>query len=128
MKALAPISKKEIRMTVTTVIKVLKEVTQWGPIIAQAGKKIYDNTKGMFGNRSLLKKTSIAITLQELDKKVSQLEQNDLDQTKLLAEMAQQTDNLSKLANVLVTRIRYATGFAGISLLISIYLLIRNLS
>lgn len=115
-------------MTVTTVIKVLKEVTQWGPIIAQAGKKIYDNTKGMFGNKNSIKKTSLAITLQELDKKVSQLEQNDLDQTKLLAEMAQQTDNLSKLANVLVTRIGYAIGMAGISLLISIYLLIRSLS
>ena len=115
-------------MTVSAVFKILKEVTQWGPVIAEAGKKIYDNTRGMFGDKILPKKSSLAITVQELDKKVAQLEQNDLDQTKLLSEMAQQTDNLSKLTNVLVTRTKYAIIVAGISLLIAIYLLIRSLS
>jgi len=115
-------------MTALTVIKILKEVTQWGPIIAEAGKKIYDNTRGMFGDNIPLKKPSLTVTVQELDKKVSQLEQNDLDQTKLLSEMARQTDNLSKLTSVLATRIVYALSMAGISLVISIYLLIRTLS
>jgi hypothetical protein len=114
-------------MTVAAVLKILKEVTQWGPVIADAGKKIYDNTQGMFGDNILPKKPSLTVTVQELDRKVAQLEQNDLDQTKLLAEMAQQTDNLSKLSNVLVTRIRYANIIAGISLLMAIYLLIRSL-
>ena len=115
-------------MTALTVIKVLKEVAQWGPVIAEAGKKIYDNTSGMFGSKAALKKTSLAVTLQELDKKVSQLEQNDLDQTKLLSDMARQTDNLSKLANVLATRVAYTIIVAGISLVIAIYFLIRTLS
>jgi hypothetical protein len=115
-------------MTVSAVIKVLKEVTQWGPVIAETGKKIYDNTRGMFGNKILPEKPSITITVQELDRKVAQLEQNDLDQTKLLSEMAQQTDNLSKLTNVLVTRIKYANIFAGTSLIIALYLLVRSLS
>ena len=115
-------------MTALAVIRVLKEVAQWGPVIAEAGKKIYDHTSGMFGNKAALKKTALAVTLQELDKKVSQLEQNDLDQTKLLSDMARQTDNLSKLANVLATRITYAMIIAGISLVITVYLLIRTLS
>lgn len=115
-------------MTVAAVLKILKEVTQWGPVIADAGKKIYENTRVMFGDDILSKKPSLTVTLQELNRKVAQLEQNDLDQTKLLAEMAQQTDNLSKLTNVLITRTKYAFGIAGISLIIAIYLLMRTLS
>jgi predicted PurR-regulated permease PerM len=114
-------------MTIAAVLKILKEVTQWGPVIAEAGKKIYENTRGMFGNDLLSKKPSLTVTLQELDRKVAQLEQNDLDQTKLLAEMAQQTDNLSKLTSGLVTRIKYAHITAAISLIIAIYLLMRTL-
>jgi len=115
-------------MTASTVIKVLKEVAKWGPVIAEAGKKIYDNTKEMFGNKPSQRENSTTITVQELDEKVSQLEQNDLDQAKLLSEMAQQTDNLSKLTNVLATRIMYAIIIASISLIITIYLLIRSLT
>jgi len=115
-------------MTAAMVIKILKEVTQWGPVIAEAGKKIYNHTRGMFGNELSANKKSLTITLQELDRKVSQLEQNDLEQTKLLSEMAQQTDNLSKLSDALLSRVRYATIIAGLSLLLAIYLLIRSLS
>jgi hypothetical protein len=115
-------------MTAAMVIKILKEVTQWGPVIAEAGKKIYDHTRGMFGNNVALNKKSMSITIQELDRKVFQLEQNDLDQTKLLSEMAQQADNLSKLTDVLITRVKYANIIAGISLLVSVYLLVRSLT
>jgi hypothetical protein len=115
-------------MTAAMVIKILKEVTQWGPVIAEAGKKIYDHTQWMFGNKVPLNKKSMTITVQELDRKVSQLEQNDLDQTKLLSEMAQQTDNLSQLTNVLIRRVKYANIIAGVSLLMAVYLLVRSLT
>ncbi len=112
-------------MNAATVIKVLREVTHWGPLIAEAGKKIYEHTKGMFGDSIAPGKKTITVTVQELAEKISQLEQNDLDQTKLLSEMARQTDNLSKLTNVLIKRIRVAMMIAGISLLLAIYLLIK---
>lgn len=115
-------------MTAAAVIRILKEVTQWGPVIAEAGRKIYDHTQWMFGNKAALNKKSMTITVQELDKKISQLEQNDLEQTKLLSEMAQQTDNLSKLTSVLIRRVKYANIVAGVSLLMAIFLLVRSLA
>lgn len=115
-------------MTAAAVIKILKEVTQWGPVIAEAGKKIYDHTQWMFRNTVPLNKKSMTITVRELDRKVSQLEQNDLEQTKLLSEMAKQTDNLSKLTNVLIRRVKYANIVAGVSLLIAIFLLVQRLT
>lgn len=108
-------------------IKILKEVIKYGPLISDAGKKIYDNTKHMFGGGSQPGKLASSITVLELDKKISQLEQNDLDQTKLISEMADQNDNLTKLLNVLTKRLLFTAAIAGISLLISIYLLIISM-
>lgn len=109
--------------TIKIIIELLKK---WGPVIAATGIEIYNKTKERFGNKSAQRETSTKITVEELDIKVSQLEQNDLDQAKLLSEMAQQSDNLSKLTIVLATRIMYAFIIAGISLIIMIYLLIRS--
>ncbi|MBU2445486.1 MAG: hypothetical protein KJ666_07935 [Bacteroidetes bacterium] len=111
-------------MNPATIGKVLKEVLKWGPVIAETAKKIYDNIKKM-RKESPQKESSTTITLDDLNKKISLLEQNDLDQAKLLSEMGQQNNNLSKLVNVLATITLYAIIIAGISLIITIYLLIR---
>jgi len=116
--------KKETFMNPATIGKVLKEVLKWGPVIAETAKKIYDNIKKM-RKESPQKESSTTITLDDLNKKISLLEQNDLDQAKLLSEMGQQNNNLSKLVNVLATITLYAIIIAGISLIITIYLLIR---
>jgi hypothetical protein len=120
--------KEDEKMTAFTVIRILKEVAQWGPLIAEAGKKVYDNTRGMFGSENALKKAPQTVTAQELHNKIARLEQNDLDQTKLIADMARQTDNLSKLIQVLATRLRLALIAAGLALLMAVFLLIRALS
>ena len=108
-------------------LKILKEVIKYGPSIADAGKKIYDNTRHKFGNSSQQEKSASSITVLELDKKISQLEQNDLDQTKLISEMAKQNDNLSTLLNVLTKRLLFSISIASISFIISIYLLITSM-
>jgi|SRR5690606_6710605 len=114
-------------MNLTAIIKVLKEVVKWGPLVAKAGSEIYDQTKEMFGNKASQTETSTTLTVQDLNKKIIQLEQNDLDQAKLLSEMAQQTDNFSKLTKSLAIRILYATIISSIALVIAVYLLIRSL-
>jgi hypothetical protein len=113
-------------MTAPAMIRILKEVAQWGPLIAEAGKKIYDNTRGMFGVGDPLKRTATAATVQELNQKIARLEQNDLEQTKLAADMARQIDNLVQLTHGLTVRLRLALIAAGLALLVAVYLLIRT--
>jgi len=107
-----------------TYVKILKEVIKYGPLIAEAGKKIYDNTKDMFGRKSQQKGTTTSLTVQELDKKIAQLEQNDLEQAKLISDMAQQNENLSILANALAKRFWIAMIIASFSIILSLLLLI----
>jgi ribosomal 50S subunit-associated protein YjgA (DUF615 family) len=114
-------------MSATAMIRILKEVAQWGPLIAEAGKKIYDNTLGMFGVGDPSKRTATAATVQELNRQIARLEQNDLEQTKLAADMARQMDNLSKLVHGLAARLRLALIAAALALALAIFLLIRAL-
>jgi len=67
-----------------------------------------------------------SIAQQDLDKKISILEQNDLDQARLLSDLAQQNGSLSKLVNILAKRTLIAIIIASISFLITIYLLIKS--
>jgi len=68
-----------------------------------------------------------SIAQQDLDKKISILEQNDLDQARLLSDLAQQNGSLSKLVNILAKRTLIAIIIASISFLITIYLTIKSL-
>jgi len=113
-------------MNAKSIGKILNEIIKWGPPIAATGKEIYDNIQGMFDNRTSSNTKPEGITLQGLDKKINQLEQNDLDQAKLLSEITQQTSNLSELSRALITRITFAIIIASISFIISLYLLIRS--
>ncbi|NQU67826.1 MAG: hypothetical protein HQ510_07790 [Candidatus Marinimicrobia bacterium] len=111
-------------MNPVAVGKILKEVLKYGPLISEAARTIYDNTKDMFGKKPNDSDPKSTISIQELDNKIGQLEQNDVNQTKLLSDLAQQNDNLSKLTSALATRLLYAIIIASVCLISSIYIII----
>ncbi len=105
--------------------KILKEVLKYGPIVVEAADKIYEHIKRIIEKKNAKDQTTSTSTIEELDTKISQLEQNDLAQAKLLSDLAQQNDNLSKLANALANRFLFTIIIAGVSFILTIYLLIK---
>ena len=114
-------------MNLALVIKILKEVLKYGPATAEAAKIVYDNTKDMFGGKTKDGDSKSTISIQELYEKIDRLEQNDVNQTKLISDIAQQNDKLSILTSALATRLLYAIIIASVSFIISIYILIKYL-
>jgi len=85
---------------------------------------IYNTLKDRMKTHSITKPEGI--TLQGLNNRINQLEQNDLDQTKILSDISQEINNLSEISSNLSTRIIYIFCIASISFIISIYLLIKS--
>ena len=105
--------------------KILKDVLTYGPIILDTAEKIYKHIKIIYEKKNAKDQTNSTSTIDELNTKISQFEQNDLAQAKLLSDLAKQNDNLSKLTNALATRFLYAIIIASVSFILTIYLLIK---
>jgi hypothetical protein len=107
--------------------KLLKEVIKWGPPVSLAGKKIYENVKNMFGEKKTVRvKTDIPPGNEGIEMRISQLEQNDLDQAKLISQITEQTSNLSQLIKVLSRRIIYIFILSLTAFAISLFILIKS--
>ena len=111
-------------MSIGSVGKILGEIVKWAPGIVSAANIIYRNIKEIVGNKSNATSKDNPITLNELDLKVDQFEQNSLEQAKLLSEMSIQLKNISDLAKVYSSRIRYLWILTILSISINTFLLI----
>jgi hypothetical protein len=114
-------------LNILAVGRILKEVIKWGPPVSVAGKKIYDNVKIMFADKAAAKVKHDLSSADGLETRLAQLEQNDLEQAKLLSQVTQQTNYLSQLINILSRRILYIFILSFLAFIISIILLIRNI-
>ena len=112
-------------MNPALVFKIIKDVVTYGPAIKVTAEEIYKHTKTIYDKIQERKTGVKEPTIKDLNERIEQLEQNALEKAKLISDMANQIDNLSKLANVLAKRILFANTITLVSLALVIYLLVR---
>jgi hypothetical protein len=92
-------------------------------MIVEAGQKIFSRVNTYFGNTLDDSGKPKKVTLEQLDKRIKLLEQNELDQADLNEKIAVEIKELSLAAKIISNRTLLALSISSLSLVVSFVLL-----
>lgn len=107
------------------IFKAIEEIVKWGPTVIEASSKLYQGTKARLEKRRLTSGEKPNYSPEELLEKMNQLELNDLEQSRLVAEMAEKLQKMSRVHEAMAKQTRRAYIFSGISVLLCGIVLLR---
>ena len=99
-------------------------IFKYSPMIVEAGQKIFSRVNKYFGNTLNENGKPKKVSLEQLDKRIKLLEQNELDQADLNEKIAIQINELSIAAKIISNRTLLALSISSLSLIVSIVLLV----
>ncbi len=99
-------------------------ILKYSPIILEAGGRILKRVNTYIGGTANEGGRRDRISLEQLDKRVRLLEQNEVEQADLIDKMATQMNELSIAANIISKRTLLALSLSSLSLVISLVLLV----
>jgi hypothetical protein len=99
-------------------------IFKYSPMIVEAGQKIFSRVNKYFGNTLNESDKPKKVSLEQLDKRIKLLEQNELDQADLNEKIAIQIKELSIAAKIISNRTLLALSISSLSLVVSIVLLV----
>jgi hypothetical protein len=98
-------------------------IFKYSPMIVEAGQKIFSRVNTYFGNTLDDSGKPKKVTLEQLDKRIKLLEQNELDQADLNEKIAVEIKELSLAAKIISNRTLLALSISSLSLVVSFVLL-----
>ena len=104
------------------------KILKYSPIIVEAGEKIFNSVNKYFGITSKEVGNRHEVSLEQLDKRIKLLEQNELEQADLMEKIAVQINELSIAAKIISNRTLLALSISSLSLVISLVLLVIRLA
>ena len=110
-------------------LKVLSKIPwdtifKYSPMIVEAGQKIFSRVNMYFGNTLNESGKPKKVSLEQLDKRIKLLEQNELDQADLNEKIAVEIKELSIAAKIISNRTLLALSISSLSLIVSFLLLV----
>jgi hypothetical protein len=100
------------------------KILKYSPIIVEADEKIFSSVNKYFGSTSKEGGKPHKVSLEQLDKRIALLEQNELEQADLIEKIAVQINELSIAAKIVSNRTLLALSISSLSLIISLVLLL----
>jgi hypothetical protein len=97
-------------------------IFKYSPMIVEAGQKLFISVNKYFGGASKESGKHQKISLEQLDKRIRLLEQNELEQADLIEKIAIQVNELSIAARIISNRTLLALSFSSLALIISLTL------
>jgi hypothetical protein len=97
-------------------------IFKYSPMIVEAGQKIFNSVNKYFGNTVKENGKPKKVSLEQLDKRIKLLEQNELEQADLMKIIAVQINELSIAAKIISSRTLLALSISLLSLVISLVL------
>jgi len=98
-------------------------IFKYSPMIVEAGQKIFSRVNTYFGNTLDESGKPKKVTLEQIDKRIRLLEQNELDQADLNEKIAVEIKELSIAAKIISNRTLLALSISSLSLVVSFVLL-----
>ena len=98
-------------------------IFKYSPIIVESSQKIFNSVNKYFGNALNESGKTQKISLEQLDKRIKLLEQNELDQADLNEKIAVEIKELSIAAKIISNRTLLALSISSLSLVVSFVLL-----
>jgi hypothetical protein len=113
-------------MGVLTILSIIPwdKILKYSPIIVEAGEKIFSSVNKYFGSTSKEGGKQHKVSLELLDKRITLLEQNELEQADLIEKIAVQLNELSNASKIISSRTLLALSISSLSLVVSLVLLI----
>ena len=113
-------------MGVFTVLSMIPwdKIFKYTPIIVEAGEKIFNSVNKYFGSDSKEGGKPHKVSMEQLNKRITLLEQNELEQADLIEKIAVQINELSIAAKIISNRTLLALSISSLSLVISLVLLV----
>jgi hypothetical protein len=95
----------------------LSDIMALAPMIVETAKKLFEKIKVLFDPQSRADQGKREMALGDLDKRVGQLEANEIQQAELIQDMAYQVENLSTAVQTISKRLLLIAIFAIVSFL-----------
>jgi hypothetical protein len=113
-------------MGVLSILSIIPwdKILKYSPIIVEAGERIFGSVNKYFGGTSRGGGKLHKVSLEQLDKRIELLEQNELEQADLIEKIAVQINELSIAAKIISNRTLVALSISSLSLVISLVLLV----
>jgi hypothetical protein len=113
-------------MGVLTILSIIPwdKILKYSPIIVEAGERIFSSVNKYFGGTSKEGGKPQKVSLEQLDKRIKLLEQNEYEQADLMEKIAVQINELSNAAKIISNRTLLALSISSLSLVISLVLLV----
>ncbi len=101
-------------------------IFKYSPMIVEAGQKLFSSVNKYFGSTSKEGGKLKKVSLEQLDKRIKLLEQNEVEQADLIEKIAVQINELSIAAKIISDRTLLALSISTLSLLISLVLVVTR--
>ena len=99
-------------------------IFKYSPAIVEAGQRLFNSVNKYFGGTSKEIGKHQKISLEQLDKRIKLLEQNELEQAVLIEKIAIQINELTIAAKIISNRTLLALSISSLSLIISCVLVV----
>ena len=99
-------------------------IFRYSPAIVEAGQRLFNSVNKYFGGASKESGKHQKISLEQLDKRIKLLEQNELEQADLIEKIAIQINELTIAAKIISNRTLLALSISSLSLIISCVLVV----
>ncbi|GEM_PF-5418054 len=103
-------------------------IFKYSPAIVDAGQKLFNSVNKYFGGAGKENGRQHKTSLEQLDKRIRLLEQNEIDQADLIEKIALQINELSIAAKIISNRTLLALSLSSLSLIISIVLVVMRVA
>ncbi len=104
-----------------------KPLLPYIPSIIDSAAKLYETIrKSVSKTGAKSREVNVAALESDLAKRVASLEQNEIEQAKLVQNMAEQLSNMTTAINVLSKRILIALALSIAAVAIALWALLRN--
>jgi len=101
-------------------------IFKYSPAIVEAGQRLFNSVNKYFGHASKESGKHQKVTLEQLDKRIRLLEENELEQAALIEKIAVQINELSIAARIISNRTLLALSISSLSLIISLALAVMR--
>ena len=99
-------------------------IFKYSPAIVEAGQRLFNSVNKYFGGASKESGKHQKISLEQLDKRIKLLEQNELEQAVLIEKISIQINELRIAAKIISNRTLLALSISSLSLIISCVLVV----
>ena|ERR1700690_1038958 len=101
-------------------------IFKYSPMIVEAGQRLFNSVNKYFGHASKEGVKHQKVSLEQLDKRIKLLEENELEQADLIEKIAIQINELSIAARIISNRTLLALSISSLSLIISLTLAVMR--